>query len=156
MGSYCGHTFAMSRLAKAWGVRDRRGWVTRASARQSCHLTSAPTTTLRRLCDSASPAMPKAAPRKVGSVSSAPANSTVHIKSVNQGRNKTGRAAASNVKTTVESLPPEPAPPPPLFVLPDPVDPESESEEEVLLTTPKGPSRAVSVSLHVSHNIESR
>jgi len=116
---------------------------------KSCHLTSTP----RRLCDFASSAMPKvAAPRKVGSVSSAPANTTVNIKSFNRGRNKIGRTTASNIKTTVEPIAPEPTPPPLLFVLPDPVNPESESEEEVPLTTPKGPSRAVSVSLHVSRH----
>jgi len=98
--------------------------------------------------------MPKAAvPRKFTVTSGAPANVTVKYKSINRGRNQVGRATASNVKTTVKVLPPEPTPVPPSFE-PDPVDPDSE-EEEIQLITPKGPSRAVSVSLYTAHDVES-
>lgn len=96
--------------------------------------------------------MPKAAaPRKV----TAPVDATVKFKTINRARNKAGRATASNVKTTLELLPLEPAPPP--SVLPDhiPQDPESDVEEKIQLKTQKNTSKAVSVSLESPYGVSS-
>ena len=103
--------------------------------------------------------MPKAAAlRKVTAIRGAPVDGAVKFRSINRGRNKTGRATANNVKTTLEFLPSEPEPtPPPLPTLLDtyPESPQSGDEEGIQLKTPKGPSKAVSVSLCASRGINS-
>ena len=95
------------------------------------------------------PAMPKVVvARKVTTIRGAPVDAAVGFKTVNRVRTKTGRAASTNIKSTLSVLPPEPTPP--SSSLPDlyPIEPESEDEQAVLvgLGSRKGPSKAVSVS----------
>jgi hypothetical protein len=101
--------------------------------------------------------------RKVTAIRSAPVDTTVKFKTINRGRNKTGHATISNVKTTLEFLPsdpepapaPEPTPPPPVLSDTLPGDSELDGEDVIQLTTPKGRSKAVLVSFHVSRGVDS-
>ena len=104
------------------------------------------------------PPMPKVvAPRS--SARGPLADGAVKIKTVDRGRNKSGRPRAANVKTSVVLPPPKrkPAPsPPPVSLDLHPGDSGSEDEQEIQLPTQKGPSRAVSVSSNFSCDANSR
>lgn len=93
--------------------------------------------------------MPKvSASRGVGTIRATPVDNVVRIKTVNRTRTKKGRAASTNVMSTLSVLEPDPMPPP--SNLPDlyPDDTLSGDEREVLVGSgnQKAPSKAVSVS----------
>lgn len=87
--------------------------------------------------------------RRAGTIRATPVDNVVKIKTVNRTRTKKGRAASTNVTSTLTILEPNPMPPPPN--LPDlyPDDTLSEGEQEVSVGSGnrKVPSKAVSVSV---------
>jgi hypothetical protein len=121
------------------------------------HYSNATTTSLLRRCDLVVLPMPKAVTsRKVVVIRGAPVDTTVKFKTVNRTRNKSGRAIANNVKTTLEFLPSDSTPPPSAILDPYSRDSETDDDEQIQPIAQKGPSRAVSVSPRVICNIDSR
>lgn len=86
--------------------------------------------------------------RKVIKIRTAPVDSAIKVKTANRTRTKSGRAASTYTKTSLNILKPDPTPTP--SDLPDlyPENPPSDDEREVLVETAarKTSSKAVSVS----------